>query len=307
MVSLNIQLPQGFLNEETLCDYTVSEEMKKVWAVELDLLNQLQKLCEKYNINYCASAGTLLGAIRHKGFIPWDDDIDVVMIRDDYERFCNLADEFETPYELQFYEKTKGYFTGHAQLRNTMTTGVLKSSIENRDLPEYNQGIFIDIFPLDSVPDDEKIREKHLKKIEKYKKLAARSYNCTIGYNKTAASIKRKVARIAFRLLPKKYSYEYFYMQFTDLCKKYNNEQTKYVSMLSFQPENASFWIERKYLQSFQESKFEMLEIRIPTEYDEVLKYQYGNYMKFVKNGSYHGGIIFDVDTPFEDWKKQNL
>ena len=50
-----------------------------------------------------------------------------------------------------------------------------------------------------------------------------------------------------------------------------------------------------------------MLEIRIPTEYDEVLKYQYGNYMKFVKNGSYHGGIIFDVDTPFEDWKKQNL
>ena len=102
MVSLNIKLPENFLDEEIRDDYVVSSQMKQVWAVELDLLNKILEVCKKYNIKIIASGGTLLGAVRHKGFIPWDDDIDLMMMRDQYDKLCDVAEkEFKYPYFFQ--------------------------------------------------------------------------------------------------------------------------------------------------------------------------------------------------------------
>ena len=105
-----LEIADSFYQEEERCGYVVSAHMKKVWAVELDLLYQLQQVCEKYGIQYYASGGTILGAERHKGFIPWDDDIDIMMLRDQYDLLCTHADEFEDPYFFQICETDKGYF-----------------------------------------------------------------------------------------------------------------------------------------------------------------------------------------------------
>ena len=79
------------LEQEVICGHLVTTDTKKLWHVQLELLDLLKAICRKHNIKYFASAGTLLGAVRHKGYIPWDDDIDIVMFADDYEKFCEVA------------------------------------------------------------------------------------------------------------------------------------------------------------------------------------------------------------------------
>lgn len=91
-----------FFDEEVICDYKVSSNLKKLWAIEADLLREFVRVCDKYRLRWYAYAGTLLGAIRHSGFIPWDDDIDVCMPREDYDILTKeLAGEFKTPYFMQ--------------------------------------------------------------------------------------------------------------------------------------------------------------------------------------------------------------
>ena len=90
------------LNEEVMDGHTVTADMKKLWAVEMDLAKKLLEVCKKYNLKIWAEGGTLLGAVRHKGFIPWDDDLDFVMMRDDFEKLIEIGPkEFNEPYFLQ--------------------------------------------------------------------------------------------------------------------------------------------------------------------------------------------------------------
>ncbi|WP_302782657.1 LicD family protein, partial [Acidaminococcus intestini] len=154
MITLNIKLPDHFLDEEVQDGFLVSQKRKEVWAVELDLLTEFDRVCKKYKLRYFADGGTLLGAIRHGGFIPWDDDIDLAMFRDDYDKLCSIAlHEFKNPYFFQTEYTDRGSLRGHAQLRNSNTTAILRNSLNCKY--KFNQGIFIDIFPMDSVTENQ--------------------------------------------------------------------------------------------------------------------------------------------------------
>ena len=173
---IKTDLPDGFLNEEVRCEYTVTSSIKAVWAVELDLYNELRRVCDKYNLMLLASGGTILGAARHSGFIPWDDDMDFTMSRKDYIKLCEVAKtEFQSPYFWQTEETDAKSCRGHGQLRNSNTTAILD---KEKNICKFNQGIFIDVFPLDNVPDDDDVRHDYLKtiytyihKVEKYREL----------------------------------------------------------------------------------------------------------------------------------------
>jgi lipopolysaccharide cholinephosphotransferase len=122
MVDLKIKLPKGFLDEEIRCDHLVTKKMKEIWAVELDLLAEFQRVCDKYGIKYYASGGTLLGAVRHRGFIPWDDDLDIEMLRSDYIKLCQIGPkEFKYPYVFKNEFTESGSCMGSSKLRNCQT------------------------------------------------------------------------------------------------------------------------------------------------------------------------------------------
>ena len=139
-----------------------SDEVKKI---ELQLLLKFDELCKKHDLQYSLCGGTLLGAIRHKGFIPWDDDIDVMMPRDDFEKLLKLektqaSDQVE---KLVSWKSGKSIYP-FIKMINTKT--VLKEKYLDK---EYTTGVWIDIFPIDGMPEDQKIVDKKYKKVIFYK------------------------------------------------------------------------------------------------------------------------------------------
>ncbi len=302
-MEIKIQLPEKFLEEEIRCGYTVTGEMKKVWAVELDLLAELDRVCNQYDLKYCVAAGTLLGAIRHKGFIPWDDDIDVYMLRNDYDKLMKLSDKFSHPYFLQNTYTEKKLFRTHAQLRNSSTTGFVQSD----KYMDINRGIFIDIFPLDGVMEEN--RKGDVRRQCFYNNLYKK---CLQKYNATYLTKEEKgifekgkiaVKKIFFTFIRK----EWIFRRYENNLKKFSNEQTKLWGNRTIVFESTKSKRPLSDWKHFVKAPFEFLMVPIPENYDEILKQQYGEYMEFPKdkhNGSIHGELILSTECAYMDYKE---
>lgn len=131
----------------------MDEMLLRLHQVELEILCEVDKFCKKNNIPYSLYCGTMLGAIRHKGFIPWDDDIDICMMRSDYNRFINLWEESSnTNYIIQNKKTTPKFTQTFTKIRKNNTTFL--QEIENNIDKDYHTGIFIDILPLDRIPNN---------------------------------------------------------------------------------------------------------------------------------------------------------
>lgn len=298
MVDLKIQLPEGFLDEEVRCGHLVTSEMKKAWAVMLDLLIELDRVCKKYNIIYYADGGTLLGAVRHKGFIPWDDDIDVVMTRDNYRKLCGVANkEFSCPYFFQTEYTDPGSLYFHAKLRNSETTAITAKM--SNGFYKFNQGIFIDIFPLDVVPNSNLCRNVHLLLINTFKRLASSFDDCSIKYDKNAKYGKWKWRRFMHNHFYKVnlLLMNFFYRLYEWACSIFNNSSSKYWGLLTFK--YGRFIRCRKNYGKPQDLDFEFIRMPVPNDCEQILSLSFGDWHKFVKGSSIHGNIFFDTENSY--------
>lgn len=174
-------------------------EMRKInlleiQQIQLNIVKDVDRICKKYNIKYYLISGSCLGAIRHKGFIPWDDDIDIAMMREDYDFFLSLFDkEFNTNLYYLQNEKSEHEFVwplSRIVVKNTFLDIPSKAHIK------INQGMFLDIFPLDNIPDSNKLRKKQEKWIKTITKLINRKV-----YRKSELSYKNYVKYIISILL----------------------------------------------------------------------------------------------------------
>ena len=275
--------------------YLVSSEMKRIWAVELDLLAKFIDICEKHNLTYFADGGTILGAVRHGGFIPWDNDIDVAMPRPDYEKFLSLGNSvFEQPYFLQTPQTENGrYFSTWSKLCNSSTTG--------RCIDDFNMGIncgiFIDIFPLDKIPENKFSRKLFYFRLDCIKKASKFCFGI--------APKKGMINHIKF--LSKKIYYNLILHSpdAATLFRMYNKRAASCWRSRSSLIGDVSFGYVDRFIWQYTEWEkpkkvaFEYLSINIPEDYDAVLSKQYGDYMTFPKDKSTHSYYTFNPDIPY--------
>jgi lipopolysaccharide cholinephosphotransferase len=283
--------------EEIICDYKVTVKQKKIWNVELDLLERFLDFCKKNDLKVFAAFGTLLGAVRHKGFIPWDDDMDVIMPREDFDKACKLAPSyFNEPYFFQTANTDSANFFPYARLRNSNTTGYIYC-LKNEP---YNQGIFIDIFVLDKAP---------INRLKCKTFLLKRKVCEFVAQNYMNFSSRKKYSFLKpfLKLYCCNHSYSF-------VCKKYEEITKKFIKLKKSWYVNSANMLQIFNPKDFLEEDlvdFYGFKLPIPKNYDEILRESYGDYMSFPpieKRGTWHDGIIyFDPDMPYKEYVSKIL
>lgn len=284
----------NFYDEEIRCGYRVTAKTKRVWAVQLEMLDEVERICNKYHIKYFADSGTLIGVIRHRGYIPWDDDIDLVMMREDYERFIEAASkEIREPLFLQTVYTENNYLKGHIQIRNSNTTGYNAED----EKAGYHCGIFIDIFPLDGVPDARWARKLWRFQVRTVWRVLYTWYR--FGYYPDVTVMGRILHGIGEILgipIPKAFKW------YEKICTRYSGKKTEYVCDTVFIADwEKNLW-KREWFEESVLMPFEDRQIPIPCGYDGRLRAEYGDYRKPVQAPACHGDLVQDPDISYKDF-----
>lgn len=254
--------------EQTTRHVLSEQELKGLQAIELELLVEFDRICKKNNIIYSIDGGTLLGAIRHGGFIPWDDDADVIMVRAEYDKFKKACEKElnADKFYLQDMDNTPGYRWGYAKLRRKDTQFIRL----NQEHMPYEQGIFMDVFICDNVPENYVLRS-----LCNFKSYIYRKFFWSEVGKELEKGIKKKVLQI-MNLLPENKLKERYHRYIDKRNKKYSN----WVKCLTFPACNNTYGYKREWYEDVADLPFEGVNLSACKKYEEYLTFLYGNYMQ---------------------------
>jgi len=249
------------------------EILRRVQLVELEIAKEIKRVCDKHKIEYFLDGGTLLGAIRHNGFIPWDDDLDIGMLRKDYEKFAEIAsDELNDDYCFQTMETEPNYGLVFGKVRKKNTVFLEE---KNSDKLIHN-GFFVDIFPYDYVPDSRYKQQKQKVCLNILKRLLIAKSGHKPWIIDGKKNVKKWFVFLPLRILS-------FFISKKWLMKKYMTACTQYDEIgsdLVF-PNGISdygrFFIRKDLLITIDHC-FEDTRFKIPSGYDVFLHTLYGDY-----------------------------
>lgn len=240
------------------------EELRKLQLIQIDMLKEFDRVCRENDIKYILAAGTLLGAVRYGKFIPWDDDIDVKMLRSEYEKFCLIANKNLNPdVFFQTAQTDEHYLWYYGKLRKHGTKMV---RLGQETLKMHN-GVFIDIFPCDSVPE---------RKVAKGFRNAVATVSRKILYSRIGkAMAKTKLEKIWWTLvsyIPQGVSYNLFEM----LQKMFPEEKNELVGCMGYHNGPDCKGLKKSWFTDVIEMKFEGEMYFVPRDWDGFLCHNYG-------------------------------
>ena len=242
--------------------------LRQLQCIELELLLEVDRIAKKHGIPYRIIAGTMLGAVRHGGFIPWDDDADVAMLRSDYERFRAACEAELDPekYCFQDHRATQGYRWGYGKLRRRGTIFLR----EHQEQMPYEQGVFIDIFPLDPVP-----RSQLGRSIVNFECFAIRKVLWSrVGKAADSRAWKRAIYRLMDRI-PETCAFR----AYEKLICRMQRIDSEWVRILMFPTPNRKYGYLKKWYAAGKDIAFEGHVFSGVSDADEYLTFKFGDYM----------------------------
>lgn len=275
--------------------------IRKLQLAQLGLLKEVDRVCKKNGLKYYMIAGTALGAVRHKGFIPWDIDLDVAMMREDYEKLMNeCSADFGEEFFFQNYRTEKQHYSAHACLCLNDSEIKFSTSTIVGEVKKHS-GIYIDIFPLDTAPDDVKLQNKQLKKIRFYKKIKNLKKNCK---NMKGFLRCKWIAHDLIKLALAPFTFRFLNKRQDKAMRKYNGCNSGLVASM------ASKYSYKKQLMPIsvygEPSRiwFEDGEYCVPANIEFYLKKIYGNYMKLPPENERESLMKLIAEVRFPENKK---
>ncbi len=244
-------------------------ELHQLHEIQIDLIAEVDRICKKCGIRYNMVGGTMLGAIRHKGYIPWDDDADIGFLRPEYEKFraaCKTELD-HNKYYMQDLRDTKGYRWGYGKLRRKGTAFVR----HNQEFMPYGQEIAIDLMPFDNVPDGYAARRWHFYKCFIFRKF----FWSEVGQYTEKNPFVRRLYKIMSTVPMDKLADWY-----SDFIRECARKKTKQVRILTFPTPKGVFGYSREWYEDLSIYDFENLHLPGAADYDGYLKVKYGDYMK---------------------------
>lgn len=249
------------------------EELSKIKELELKILEEFDRICTKHQLNYTIAYGTLIGAVRHGGFIPWDDDIDVRMPREDYNKLkYHYKDELGENFFYQTHYTDPEYYYLMDKIRLNGT--VFKESFVSK----YNihHGVYIDVFPVDKIPNSKFLQILQYYTFHFFRIGLQSKYLMT-----EARHGKKKIMASLLRVIYAPFSLDYLYRKAQEIATKYNNDESCKQVACFFSAAKKKDRFEKELALMTERRAFEDITVSAVVGYDKMLTQIYGDYMKF--------------------------
>lgn len=250
-------------------------DRKKVQEKEVEILYEFDRLCKKHNIKYTLAGGTMLGAIRHKGFIPWDDDIDVYVLRNDFLKIRKIfPKELSSNFFYQCQKTDSDYYYPFDKIR--MNNTIFEETFLSNH--KINHGVFIDVFPIDAIPNN-KVRRSLQYIYYRFLRIGLMSKYINIKARKGKKKIAAQIARIVFVFYPIKKLYD----KCDSVASKYVENLNSVDEVRNLNSVGSDGTRETYNLNDFLNLKYTPFEDKyflISENADEMLKKEYGDYMQ---------------------------